>query len=185
MSGRIDRKKVTVSECPFIDPERTGLPSVRKKKFPLSCIRSPAGIAEHVVIFVFGMVIDLQQYDGTLLQSPLDGVRRDPGMEAHADIFPEALSPQAAAQKNAGQEIRGAAEVPQHILVPIDAGAPSDPGKAQEHIVTALVGYLSFFKLFFQCPHNIHCCSRTAVAFITVFQVHKLACSAVGSKGDP
>ena len=169
----------------FIDPEGTGLPSVRQEKLSPLPVCFSAGIAEHMMVFVCRVVVDLQQHDRALFQGFFHGVRCDPRVKTDPDTPAEPCSPQTAPHKDAGEEIGGASEVPQKILVPVDPGAPADLRKLQKQVLAALVGPPLFFQTPLQGAHYIYCSSGTAVAFVTVLQVHELTCRTIGSKGDP
>ena len=184
-SDGTDGQIMAVSDGLAVDPERAGLPAVRQEKLSFSGIRSPAGVAEHVVIFILGMAVDLQQHDGAMFQGSLDSIRSDPRVKTHPHPFFQSRRTQAAAQKDAGQEIGCAPEVSQDVLVPVYVGPPSDLRKLKEHLVTALVGSAIIFEALFEGADDIHCRSRAAVALVAVLQIHKLPCSTIGSKGDP
>ena len=77
---------MAVSQSLAVDPEGGGLPSVREEKLSPFCVCFPAGITEHMMVFVGRVAVDLQQHDRALLQGFFYGVRRDPRVKTDPDL---------------------------------------------------------------------------------------------------
>ena len=109
-----------------VNPQGTGGPSVGQKILPLSVFSFPAGIAEHMVVFIPGMQVNLQQHDCTLFQCSFHPAFRDPWMKMNRNILFHADSAKTPAQVKGRHKIGSAAEPAKQVFVPVGMHAPAD-----------------------------------------------------------
>jgi hypothetical protein len=180
-----DRQEMANPQTLSVNPQGTGGPSVGQKILPLSVFSFPAGIAEHMVVFIPGMQVNLQQHDCTLFQCSFHPAFRDPWMKMNRNILFHADSAKTPAQVKCRHKIGSAAEPAKQVFVPVGMHAPADLCKLQEHILALCFQLPAVCCAALHGTDNVDHGCRTAVSCKAVFKLHKLSGRAIGSKGDP